>query len=158
MISFSEAAVNVMMTAVVSLSPTIDLTDEQMKDFVCITHALHFEGRGEDYLGRVKIANVIQNRVESGRYPDTACEVVYQPSQFSYLNSGLPFSVTFYRAYEANFRDTVEIALLSVIGSLEDLTGGAKHYYAHNLVTPFWAPHAESLKEFGGHTFAVGVP
>src|SRR6202021_1565918 len=44
----------------------------------CLTEAIYFEARGEAVRGQIAVAQVVMNRVFSGRYPDTVCGVVYQ--------------------------------------------------------------------------------
>jgi len=52
----------------------------------CVAVALYFEASVESFHGQLQIANVIQNRVESPRYPNTPCKVIKQDKQFSFLN------------------------------------------------------------------------
>ena len=44
----------------------------------CLTEALYFEARGETVEGLVGVAEVILNRVDHVRYPDSVCGVVNQ--------------------------------------------------------------------------------
>jgi len=44
----------------------------------CLAEAIYFEARGEPEEGQVAVAQVILNRVRSGLYPGTVCDVVYQ--------------------------------------------------------------------------------
>lgn len=41
-----------------------------------------------DDKGKILVANVILNRVNSGQFPDTVTDVVYQPSQFTPVSNG----------------------------------------------------------------------
>ena len=45
--------------------------------------AVHGEARGENYTGKVAVAAVILNRVNSTQFPNTIKEVIYQPGAFS---------------------------------------------------------------------------
>ena len=51
---------------------------------LCLTLNVYHEARGEPFLGQVAVAEVTLNRVDDLRWPDTVCEVVYQPYQFSW--------------------------------------------------------------------------
>lgn len=51
---------------------------------LCLSSVLHYEARGEPLEGKLAVAEVVLNRVEHHRFPDTVCEVVTQPRQFSW--------------------------------------------------------------------------
>lgn len=51
----------------------------------CLTEAIYFESRGEEFSGQVFVGSVIRNRVDSPLFPDTYCEVIAQHKQFSYI-------------------------------------------------------------------------
>jgi len=53
---------------------------------LCLSLALYHEARGEPLNGQRAVAEVIMNRVESDRFPDTICGVVMQPNQFSFVS------------------------------------------------------------------------
>ncbi len=69
-------------------------------EWECLTEALYFEARGERLDGLFAVAEVILNRVDSARYPDTVCDVINQGTgrkyacQFTYTCDGLPETVT----------------------------------------------------------------
>lgn len=48
------------------------------KDVLCLALNTYHEARGESTGGRYATMNVVMNRVEDGRWPDTVCEVVQQ--------------------------------------------------------------------------------
>lgn len=50
----------------------------------CLAKNIYHEARGESLDGQVAVGIVTLNRVKSERYPNSICEVVYQPSQFSW--------------------------------------------------------------------------
>ena len=54
----------------------------------CLANAVYFESRGEPLEGQLAIAQVILNRAHSGRFADSACGVVKQRSQFSFVHGG----------------------------------------------------------------------
>jgi N-acetylmuramoyl-L-alanine amidase len=53
---------------------------------LCLSAVVHYEARGEPLEGKVAVASVVMNRVESGKFPDTVCKVVSQPRQFSWFH------------------------------------------------------------------------
>jgi spore germination cell wall hydrolase CwlJ-like protein len=57
----------------------------------CLAGAVYFESKGEPADGQLAVAHVILNRAKSGRFPASACGVVFQPSQFSFVRGrGFP--------------------------------------------------------------------
>ena len=50
--------------------------------------ALLAQKGGESYIGQVAVGNVVMNRMESGKHPNTITGVVYEPGQFSPVRNG----------------------------------------------------------------------
>jgi spore germination cell wall hydrolase CwlJ-like protein len=44
----------------------------------CLAEAVYFEGRNETIEGQIAVAQVVLNRVRSGKWPNTVCGVVHQ--------------------------------------------------------------------------------
>ncbi len=53
----------------------------------CLARNIYFESRGEPLEGQYAVAYVTLNRVLDSRWPDTICEVVYEPNQFSWTTN-----------------------------------------------------------------------
>lgn len=129
---------------------------------MCLATAIYFEARGEPTAGQVAVANVIINRVDDRRYPDTICDVVKQgPThrwapdlpirhrcQFSFYCDGQPEVVTDLRAYDK----AVDIAKRVINGEIIDITDGATHYHA-TYVLPDWAPTKTHTVQINNHIF-----
>lgn len=58
------------------------------EDYQVMLKIVQAEAGGCDSTGKILVANVIMNRVRSGKFPDTITEVVYQKSQFSPVIDG----------------------------------------------------------------------
>jgi spore germination cell wall hydrolase CwlJ-like protein len=54
----------------------------------CLAGAVYFESKGEPLQGQLSVAEVILNRARSGRFPASACGVVKQRGQFSFIRGG----------------------------------------------------------------------
>ena len=152
------------------------------QQMVCLAENIYFEARAEGVEGKAAVANVTRNRVESNLFPNTYCEVVQQgpvreswnkpgvyypikhKSQFSWYCDGKKDII--WANYERTgqtielnaqaWRQSVEIAIWTLgYGSytVNDNTGGATYYYAHNLVYPHWADDFEVTEIIGNHTF-----
>ena len=60
------------------------------RELECLTKVILYEAGAESRSGQVAVAQVVMNRVESPRFPDTICGVVYQRGQFSAIRSFNP--------------------------------------------------------------------
>jgi spore germination cell wall hydrolase CwlJ-like protein len=121
----------------------------------CLSEALYFEARGESLVGQVAVAEVILNRVDSGKYPDSVCGVVRQGAtgrlhacQFSYNCDGRPEDI-----HERDAWDRVgRVARRMIDGHARALTSGATHYHALH-VAPRWSRRFEKTARIGEHVF-----
>ncbi len=52
----------------------------------CLALVVYVEARGEPLDGQLMVAEVVLNRVAIEAYPDTVCDVAFDPKQFSGLN------------------------------------------------------------------------
>lgn len=128
------------------------IEDINRQDIYCLSHAVYHEAGAEPIEGQIAVAHVVLNRVRDSRYPDSVCEVVYQPYQFTGL-------------YRQNFKfgwyqeSAVEAALMAYTGLVEDPTGGAINYYAWSgpnaLKQDPW-PEMTVLADIGNHRFKCG--
>jgi len=98
-----------------------------------VQNAYH-EARDQSLLGQAAVAHVTLNRVRSPAYPDSVCDVAWQPGQFSWTEDGKSDRMSDLDA----IGKAVDIALAASRGKIKDPTGGALHYYAHEKVKPRW--------------------
>ena len=120
----------------------------------CLSEALYFESRGEPVEGQIAVAEVILNRVDSKKFPNTVCRVVGQTRgklhkcQFSYNCDGLlevfPDKIAYQRVSK--------IASLMLDGSARDFTKGATFYHSKE-VDPFWRTSVARTTNIGSHIF-----
>ena len=122
----------------------------------CLSEALYFEARGESLEGQIAVAEVILNRRDSGRYPETVCGVVQQGTgekwmcQFSYFCDGLSDTIGDQRSWDRMGR----IARVMLDGAPRRLTDGAQFYHT-KAVDPYWADEFHQTAEIGAHLFYV---
>ena len=57
-------------------------TETRMRQLDCLTRNIYWEAASEPFEGKVAVAQVTINRVESGRFAPTVCGVVYQKNVF----------------------------------------------------------------------------
>jgi N-acetylmuramoyl-L-alanine amidase len=122
--------------------------DLSEKELGCLVENVYHEARGEDDLGQAAVAHVTLNRVKSPFYPNSVCDVVWQPGQFSWTQDGKSDRMMDPRAIQK----AVDIALAVTRGKIKDPTGGSMHYFAHKRVKPAWA-EAGFRFILGQHTF-----
>ena len=124
------------------------------EQWACLSEALYFEARGETLKGIVGVAEVILNRVDDRRYPDTVCGVVNQGTgeryrcQFTYTCDGRPETITETKA----FQKVGKIARLMIDDAPRELTSGATHYHTKS-VNPRWARVFPRTTTIGYHHF-----
>ncbi len=120
----------------------------------CLAEALYFEARGETVPGIFGVAEVILNRVDDPRYPNSVCGVVNQGTgqkfrcQFTYTCDGRPEVISEKRAYEL----IGKIAKIMINGAPRTLTNGATHYHTKS-VRPKWARVFPRTTTIGFHHF-----
>jgi len=58
----------------------------EAKQIHCLAETIYHEARGEPVAGQRAVANVVINRALNEEFfPDTLCQVVHQPKQFSWV-------------------------------------------------------------------------
>lgn len=124
------------------------------KQWRCLAEALYFEARGESVRGMFAVGEVIMNRVDSARYPNTLCGVINQGTgrkfacQFTYTCDGNAEVIH----EPAAWAKVGKVARLLVDGAPRQLTDGATHYHTR-AVNPRWARVFPRTTTIGSHHF-----
>lgn len=124
--------------------------DENDYDILCCI--VEAEAGGEDYLGKKLVAEVVLNRVESAKFPNTVEEVVFQQEdgvyQFSPVADGRFYRVT----VSEETKQAVDAAL-----SGEDESRGALYFinrkYSSTKALWWFDNRCTPLFFYGGHEF-----
>ena len=138
----------------VDSSPIPPARPAGVDDLTCLSRALYHEARGEGPRGMRAVAEVVLNRAESERFPDTVCAVVDQGAgngrgcQFSFVCDGSENRRLEPRAW----RVAQSLAREMLNGAPRALTDGATHFHA-TRVSPSWARVYELTAEIGAHRF-----
>ncbi|MEE4187885.1 MAG: cell wall hydrolase [Roseobacter sp.] len=120
----------------------------------CLAEALYFEARGETVKGQFAVAEVILNRVNSERFPDSTCGVIKQGTgkkyqcQFTYTCDGQKEVIKEPRAYER----VSKVARIALDGGAPEITRGATHYHT-TAVKPRWSRVYTKTALIGTHIF-----
>lgn len=122
------------------------------KDYEILLRIVEAEAGSEDENGKLLVANVVLNRVNSDVFPDTVEQVVYQEAdgkaQFSPVANGMIQKVT----VGPETKRAVERALRG-----EDISEGALYFVSRKAADPdnlnWFDSHLTRLFSYGGHEF-----
>ncbi len=138
-----------------SFDPTHLVKAEEMnRQMQCLAEAVYYEARSETPSGQIAVAEVIMNRVRDHRYPNTACDVVYQGAT---RTTGCQFTFTCDGALDRGPRGSKWDAAKSIAAHVfldldEPRTAGATHYHA-TYVNPVWNAGLIKTSKIGTHIF-----
>ncbi|MEZ5750854.1 MAG: cell wall hydrolase [Paracoccaceae bacterium] len=132
----------------------LTLATERDEQAYCLQEAIYHEARGEDIFGQFAVAEVILNRVDEPRFPNTVCGVVHQNAnrrnacQFSYACNGRSRAMNDPRARQI----AGAIAQIMLSGAPRELTDGATYFHTTG-VRPSWSRSFERTAQYGAHLF-----
>ena len=116
-------------------------------ELACLAGAIYFEAKGETLAGQLAVGRVIVARAKSGRFPASYCGVVYQRSQFSFIQGhGMPAINKGGRAWT----EAARIARIAHEGSWKSPVEGALFFHAAR-VSPNW--HLTRVARIDNHIF-----
>lgn len=126
--------------------------DIDEEDYQILCRIVEAEAGGEDFNGRLLVANVVLNRVDSAAFPDTVQRVVFQKDrgvyQFSPIRDGRYQRVS----VSEETRKAVDSALLG-----EDISRGALYFVSRKAADPekmkWFDQNLDLLLTYGGHEF-----
>ncbi len=119
------------LAALVSAQPQ---PGELSRELQCLAGAVYFEAKSESLSGQLAVGRVVVARSKSGRFPNSYCGVVYQPSQFSFVRG---HSMPRINRSSQDWRDAVAIAQISHAGTWQSPVEGALYFHAA-YVSPGW--------------------
>lgn len=135
-----------------SPEPLVDrssFNDHDLRQIECLADNIYHEARGESIIGQIAVAQVTLNRVEHSYFPDTVCDVVWQPHQFSWTGDGRSDETHDRARYEV----AVNIAETVYVEVEDDPTDGALFYHATYISPPSWTRQMEEVTNIGVHVF-----
>lgn len=129
---------------------------ERTKQLECLTRNIYWEAANEPFEGKVAVAQVTLNRLESEKFPDSVCAVVYQKNvfyqkvvcQFSWYCEGNHKTKPVHRAAWRESEEVAKKVLLEGfrLPSLEDAL-----FYHADYVSPGWK--LPRIEKIGRHIF-----
>jgi len=122
----------------------------------CLALNVYYEARGSNLADKAAVADVVLNRVNDSRYPNTICDVVHdgykkgkKNCQFSWYCDG--------KSDNPQDQDRWAEAQMIAWGIIKfdkyrGITEGATHYHA-TYVSPRWAKTLQLVGRIGAHRF-----
>jgi spore germination cell wall hydrolase CwlJ-like protein len=122
----------------------------------CLSKNIYYEAGNESFEGKVAVAQVTLNRVNSGQFPNDVCKTIYQRNVF-YEKIICQFSWTCDRDSGArppnnpNYRESEEVAKKVLLEEFR-LPGLKEAMYYHaDYINPGWK--REKITKIGHHIF-----
>lgn len=130
------------LVAVFKNKQTYYITNDELS---LIAKVVYAESRGEPYNGKVAVASVILNRLESPDFPNTLEGVIKQKNAFSCVRNGKIDVVPDKQCYNA---------VLDAING-DDPTSKALFFYNPKIATCNWMKNIQkkNIKSIGNHVF-----
>ena len=149
--------VNLNIDALLPFKTSYDsLPHHVQKQVTCLAENIYFEAANEPLDGKKAVAFVTLNRVRTGNYADSICEVVYQKTgntcQFSWYCEKKIADRRLTIKGTNLYNEIRELATHIVVNhdKLKDVTDGATYYHA-DYVNPRWK--LEKVDQIGRHIF-----
>ena len=117
------------------------------RELNCLAGAIYFEAKSESLTGQLAVGRVIVARSKSGRFPNSYCGVVYQPSQFSFVRGAAMPGIA---RTSRQWKNAVAIAQIAHSGAWRSPVEGALYFHAA-YVSPGW--HLKRVGRIENHVF-----
>ncbi len=104
------------------------------RELHCLAGAIYFEAKSESLTGQLAVGRVIVARSKSGRFPNSYCGVVFQPSQFSFVRGR---SMPGISKGSKQWKNAVAVAQIAHSGAWSSPVEGALFFHA-TYVSPGW--------------------
>ena len=121
-----------------------DILKLEYNDYNVLLKIVEAEAGGEDIIGKIMVANVILNLVNSDAFPDNVTDVVYQKSQFSPISDGRINTVSI-------SQETLEAVERALNG--EDYSNGALYFRSVRCNSTWFDNRLTRIAEHGNHIF-----
>jgi cell wall hydrolase len=127
-------------TDVVAINDTVDA------DLICLAKIVRHEAANQSMTGQLAVAQLVMNRVESPRFPNSICAVAHQRGQFFNTNAYNP------SRNDQRWENAMEVALDARNGISDPVVGEAVFYHAA-YVTPRFHRSRPRVTQIEDHIF-----
>jgi spore germination cell wall hydrolase CwlJ-like protein len=130
--------------------------EDRTAQLACLTRNIYYEAASEPFEGKVAVAQVTMNRVDTGRFGRGVCGVVYQKNvvyekvvcQFSWACNGVsPVKPI----YSALWKESEEVAKKVLLENFRLPSMKSAMYYHADYVNPQWGK--PQIAKIGRHIF-----
>ena len=129
---------------------------DKTRELECLTRNIYWEAASEPFEGKVAVAQVTMNRVESGRFAGSVCGVVTQKNvvyekvicQFSWYCEG---NYKVKPVYKPLWRESEEVAKKVYLEGFRLPSVKEALYYHATYINPNWKK--QKIAEIGQHVF-----
>ncbi len=121
------------------------------KEFNCLARNIYWESLSEPLIGQLAVANITYNRLQSGKWGNTFCKVIFHKKQFSWTNNKNIRNAKPKNQIQWN-RAKYSAMLFSRgvrVTKLED----SEFYYAQYINPPSWTLSMTKQAHLGQHIF-----
>lgn len=138
-----------------------NLSSDTQREIECLAENIYFESAYEPNDGKIAVAFVTLNRVNSGKFADNVCNVVKQKNnnvcQFSWWCESKAYSISTNKLLTSSgnmlYNEIRNLATFVYFNKekMKDPSKGALYYHA-DYVNPRW-PNMETTVKIGRHIF-----
>ena len=130
----------------------------------CLALNSYYESRNQSLAGQIAVANVVLNRVNSSKFPNTICEVIQQgPTFVNWKGNEMPVRNRCHFSWWCDGKSDIPADVVTYLKILDtvtellytdtiDITDGSTHYHA-DYVEPDWSNHFERTVVIDDHIF-----
>lgn len=141
----------------IKVAESSDITAEvRERQLACLAKNIYYEAGSEPFEGKVAVAQVTINRVESGQFPNDICKTIYQKNVF-YEKVVCQFSWYCDRAatvrpiHKGNYEESMTAAKKVLLEGFRLPSLESALYYHADYVNPGW--RKEKVAKIGRHIF-----
>ena len=134
------------------LTEAQEVSGELGQQILCMAKNIYYEAASESFEGKLAVAQVTMNRVNSNKFPSNVCDVVYQKTGSTYQFSWVGENVSPVRNKYA-WEECLIVAKKALTEKrLHDTIYKTKSMYYHNTsVNPAWK--LKYVAKIGNHLF-----
>lgn len=118
------------------------------EDINCLTKNIYYEAGVEAPVGQYAVAHITLNRLKTGHWGKSICDVVYAKDQFSWTRlKHLP------KPNQMKWDDALMVAYDVLHGHRVASLDKSLFYHADYIKDPHWADPAQKVTQIGRHIF-----
>lgn len=124
------------------------------KEFECLTRNIFFEAGVEDTLGKIAVAHVTLNRLQTGKWGNNICNVVYSKAQFSWTKVE---KRAWIKLKGRNWEESKHVARKVLDFGYRVKPLNKALFYHADYVDPYWRDRSKKVAQIGRHIFYTGT-